>query len=95
MLTEETIQDKIEIVGDYKHIQVRTATVIKRDGVEISRSFSRHVVAPDISATDLANESTEVQGICATVHTQAVKDAYAAHLAAQAAEMAPADDGGE
>ena len=84
-LTEETIQDKIEIVGDYKHVQVRTATVIKRDGVEISRSFSRHVVAPNISASDLANESTEVQGICATVHTQAVKDAYAAHLTEQEA----------
>jgi hypothetical protein len=93
-LTEETIQDKIEIVGDYKHVQVRTATVIKRDDVEISRSFLRHVVAPDISATDLANESTEVQAICAAVHTQAVKDAYAAHLAAQAAEMAPAEEEG-
>ena len=83
MLTEETVQDKIEIVGDFKHIQVRTATVIKRDGVEISRSFSRHVVAPDISADDLANESTEVQAICAAVHTSAVKTAYTAHLAAQ------------
>ena len=82
-LTEETVQDKIEIVGVHKHIQVRTATVIKRDSVEISRSFSRHVVAPDISSTDLANESTEVQAICNAVHTQAVKDAYAAHLAAQ------------
>ena len=82
-LTEETVEDKIEIVGDFKHVQVRTATVIKRDGVEISRSFSRHVVAPDISSTDLANESSEVQAICAAVHTQAVKDAYAAHLAAQ------------
>ena len=82
-LSEETVQDKIEIVGDFKHVQVRTATVIKRDGVEISRSFSRHVVAPDISSTDLANESTEVQAICNAVHTQAVKDAYAAHLAAQ------------
>ena len=82
-LTEETVEDKIEIVGDYKHVQVRTATVIKRDGTEISRSFSRHVVAPDISSTDLANESTEVQAICAAVHTSAVKTAYAAHLAAQ------------
>ena len=91
-LTEETIQDKIEIVGEHKHVQVRTATVIKRDGVEISRSFHRHVVAPDISATDLANESTEVQGISAAVHTQAVKDAYAAHIAAQVAEMAPAEE---
>ena len=81
-LTEETVQDKIEIVGDFKHVQVRTATVIKRDGTEISRSFSRHVVAPDISADDLANESTEVQAICNVVHTQAVKDAYAAHVAA-------------
>ena len=81
-LTEETVQDKIEIVSEHKFIQVRTATVIKRDGTEISRSFSRHVVAPDISSTDLANESTEVQAICNVVHTQAVKDAYAAHLTA-------------
>ena len=80
-LTEETVQDKIEIVGDFKHVQVRTATVIKRDGVEISRSFSRHVVAPD--ASDITGESAEVQAICNVVHTQAVKDAYAAHLAAQ------------
>ena len=79
-LTEETLQDKIEIVGDYKHIQVRTATVIKRDDVEISRSFSRHVVSPN---DDITAESAEVQAICAAVHTQAVKDAYAAHVAAQ------------
>jgi len=79
-LTEETVQDKIEIVGDYKHIQVRTATVIKRDGDEISRAFSRHVVAPN---DDITGESTEVQAICAAVHTDAVKEAYAAHLAAQ------------
>ena len=79
-LTEETLQDKIEIVGDYKHIQVRTATVIKRDDVEISRSFSRHVVSPN---DDITGESTELQAICTAVHTQAVKDAYAAHIAAQ------------
>ena len=79
-LTEETIQDKIEIVGDFKHVQVRTATVIKRDGEEISRSFHRHVVAPDISADDLANESAEVQAICNAVHTDAIKAAYATHL---------------
>ena len=82
-LTEETVQDKIEIVGEHKFIQVRTATVIKRDDVEISRAFSRHVVAPD---ADITGESTEVQAICAVVHTQAVKDAYAAHITAQAAE---------
>ena len=80
MLTEETVQDKIEIVSEHKMIQVRTATVIKRDGVEISRSFSRHVVAPD---ADITGESAEVQAICNAVHTQAVKDAYAAHLEAQ------------
>jgi len=79
-LTEETVQDKIEIVSEHKFIQVRTATVIKRDGVEVSRSFSRHVVAPD---ADITGESAEVQAICAAVHTQAVKDAYAAHLASQ------------
>ena len=77
-LTEETVQDKIEIVGDFKHVQVRTATVIKRDGVEISRSFHRHVIAPD---ADITGESTEVQAICNTVHTDAIKAAYAAHLA--------------
>ena len=85
-LTEETVQDKIEVVGEFKHIQVRTATVIKRDGVEISRSFHRHVVAPDISADDLANESADVRGIAAQVHTQEVKDAYAAHLASMIPE---------
>ena len=79
-LTEETIQDKIEIVGDFKHVQVRTATVIKRDGVEISRSFHRHVVSPD---ADITGESAEVQAICTAVHTDAIKEAYAAHLAAQ------------
>ena len=80
-LTERTVEDKLEIVGDFKHIQVRTATVIERDGVEISRSFSRHVVGP---LDDVSGESTEVQAICNAVHTQAIKDAYAAHVAAQA-----------
>ena len=79
-LTEETVQDKIEVVGDYKIVQVRTATVIKRDGTEISRSFHRHTVAPNISADDLANESAEVQAICNAVHTDAIKTAYATHL---------------
>ena len=79
-LTEETVQDKIEVVGDYKHVHVRTATVIKRDGEEISRSFHRHVVAPN---DDITGESTEVQAICNAVHTDAVKAAYAAHLESQ------------
>lgn len=80
-LTEETIQDRIEIVGEFKHIQVRTATVIKRDGVEISRSFHRHVVAPD---SDTSGESADVKAIAAQVHTDAIKTAYAKHLAESA-----------
>ena len=79
-LTESTVEDKIEIVGDFKHIQVRTATIIERDGVEISRSFSRHVIAPD---ADITGESAEVQAIAAAVHTDEVEAAYAAHLASQ------------
>jgi len=79
-LTEETIQDKIEIVSEHKFVQVRTATVIKKDGTEISRGYHRHVVAPD---ADISGESTEVQAICNAVHTDAVKAAYAAHLASQ------------
>jgi len=74
-LTERTVEDKIEIVGDYKHVQVRTATIIERDGVEISRSFHRHALAPD---ADISGESAEVQAICNAVWTQEVKDAYAA-----------------
>ena len=89
-LTEETVQDKIEIVGDYKHIQVRTATVIKRDGTEISRGYHRHVLSPcsktdDTWAdTDISGESTEVQAICNAVWTDAVKTAYQQMIDAQA-----------
>jgi len=79
-LTERTVEDKIEIVGDYKHLQIRTATIIERDGVEISRSFHRHVVSP---LDDVTNESAEVQAIAAAVHTADIKAAYQAHLDAQ------------
>ncbi len=79
-LTEETVEDKIEIVSEHKFVQVRTATVIKKDGTEISRGYHRHVVAPD---ADISGESAEVQAICNAVHTDAVKAAYAAHLAEQ------------
>lgn len=76
-LTEEKVQDKIEVVGEFKMVQVRTATVIKRDGIEISRSFHRHIVAPD---ADTSGESDDVKAIAAQVHTDAIKTAYAAHL---------------
>jgi len=77
-LTERTEEDKIEIVGQYKHVQVRTATIIERDGVEISRSFHRHVVQP---GDDTTNESAEVQAICAAVHTADIIVAYQASQA--------------
>tara|TARA_R110002049_G_C8997147_1_gene549546 strand:- start:660 stop:905 length:246 start_codon:yes stop_codon:yes gene_type:complete len=77
-LTESTVEDKIEIVGEYKHVQVRTATIIKKDGAELTRSFSRHVIAPN---ANISSESTEVKAICNAVHTDAVKTAYAAYLA--------------
>ena len=80
-ITKEVVQDKIEVVGDFKHIQVRTATVIKEDGVEISRAFSRHTVSPN---SDSTNESADVKAMVAQFHTDAVKKAYADHLAEQA-----------
>ena len=80
-ITKELIQDKIEVVGDFKHIQVRTATVIKEDGKELSRSFHRHVVSPN---SDSTNESADVKAMVAQFHTDAVKKAYADHLAEQA-----------
>ena len=72
-ITKRTEQDKIEIVGTHKIIQVRTATIIEEDGTEISRSFHRHMVAP---GADVSGESAEVQAIVNTVHTDAVVSAY-------------------
>ena len=85
-ITKELVEDKIEIVGDYKTIQVRTATVIKEDGVELTRSFSRKVLSCVSSVqndddswthtdTDVSSESTEVQGIATAVWTTAIKNA--------------------
>ena len=88
-LTETTLDDKIEIVSEHKMIQVRTATVIKRDDVEISRAFSRHVLAPCAKTddtwadTDISGESTEVQAIATAVWTDAVKTAYQQMMDAQ------------
>ena len=88
-LTETQVQDKIEIVSEHKMIQIRTATVIKRDDVEISRSFHRHVVAPCAKTddtwadTDITGESTEVQAIANAVWTDAIKTAYQQMMDAQ------------
>ena len=84
-ITKETVEDKIEIVGEHKSIQVRTATVIKEDGVELTRSFSRKVLECVSSVkdgdtwthtdTNVLSESTEVQGIATAVWTTTVKNA--------------------
>jgi hypothetical protein len=74
MSLEKTIKiDQIEIVGDYKAIQVRTATVVTDDGVELSRSFHRHVLHPN---ADISGEDAEVQAVCNAVWTDEVKAAY-------------------
>ena len=81
-LTKVITQDKIEIVGDYKTVQVRTKTAVMEDGVELSSGFHRHVVS---AGDDYSAESAEVQAICTAVHTDAVVSAYAAHVAASSA----------
>ena len=81
MSLEKTIKiDQIEIVGDYKAVQVRTATVVTDDGVELSRSFHRHVLQPDAVIT---GEDAEVQAICNAVWTDEIKAAYQAYLDSQ------------
>ena len=78
MALEKVItEDKIEIVGDYKTVQIRTCTKVLEDGEELSSGFHRHVVT---AGQDYSNESTEVQAICAAVHTDAVIAAYQASL---------------
>jgi len=74
MAIEKTIeQDKIEIVGTYKAVQIRDATVITEDGKELNRSFHRYVLHPD---SDISGETAEVQAICNAVWTDAVKAAW-------------------
>ena len=88
-LTKTIEEDKIEIVGPYKHIQIRTATVVKEDGTELSRSFHRKVLDPgtldgsdNLVNRDTSSESSEVKGIATAVWTQTVKDAWKAKLIA-------------
>ena len=86
-LSESIEYDKIEIVGLYKAVQVRKATVIKKDGVELTRSFERYVLHPgtldgndNLVDTDISAEPAEVQAICNAVWTDAVKAAWKAKL---------------
>ena len=78
MALEKVIsEDKIEIIGPYKAVQIRTCTQVLEDGVELSSGYHRHVVT---AGQDYSNESAEVQAICAAVHTDAVITAYNASL---------------
>ena len=81
-ITKETQIGKIEVVGKYKSVQVRTDTVVMEDGEELSRKYHRHALSPDAVITD---EHTEVQAVCNAVWTQDVKDAYAIYKAEQEA----------
>ena len=88
-LTKTQAIDKIEIVTEYRHIQIRTATIIKEDGKELSRSFTRRVLhagtldgSNNLVDTDVSSESAEIQGIANTVWTTDVKNSYKAFLIA-------------
>ena len=88
-LSESIEYDKIEVVGQYKAVQVRKATVIKKDGVELTRSFERYVLqagtldsSDNLVDTDLSKEPTEVSAICNAAWTADVKAAWKAKLIA-------------
>ena len=88
-LTERSENDKIEVVNQYKTVQVRRADIVERDGVEIARTFHRHALVPgsvdeddNWTDTDISGEGADVQAICNAAWTQSVKDAYKAHLIA-------------
>jgi len=92
-LTERFENDKIEVVGTYKAVQVRRAEIIEKDGVEIARSFHRHALvcgslneSDELVDTDISGEDDDVQAICNAAWTQAVKDAYKVHLIANKPE---------
>ena len=93
MALEKVIsEDKIEIVGEFKAVQVRTKTAVMEDGAELSSGYSRHVVMPD---ADLSAESAEVQAICGVVHTAEVVAAYQASLPVEEEAEEVAEEGGE
>ena len=79
-ITKETQIAKIEVVGEYKAVQIATDTVIKEDGVELSRSRHRKVVHPD---QDISGESPDVQAVCNAVWTDDVKASWTAFQESQ------------
>ena len=93
-ITKEVKCDKIEVVGDYKAVQCRTATIIKEDGVELSRTFMRHVLHPSICITieagevshletDISSEPAETQAICNAVWTDEIRSAWKSYEESQ------------
>ena len=82
-LTKQISVDKIEIVGTHKLVQVRQATVILDDGVEVGRTNHRYVLNPN---SDITSEPSDVQAVCNAIHTQEVKDAYTAAIAQEEAD---------
>ena len=83
-LSKEVKYDKVEIVGDNKHVQCRQATIVSEDGKELTRSFHRHVLHPD---SDISGEPQEVQDVCNAVWSDEVKQSWSDFQDAQAAEM--------
>ena len=88
-LTETIEYDKIEVIGIYKHVQVRKANVIKKDGVELARSFHRYTLdvgtldtSNNLVDTDLSEQPAEVSTICNAVWTDEVKSLWKAKLIA-------------
>jgi hypothetical protein len=86
-LAESIEYDKIEVVGQYKAVQVRKATVITKDGNELTRSFERYVLTPgllndsdELVETDLSGEPAEVSAICTAAWTTTIKNAWKAKL---------------
>ena len=77
-ITKETQIGKIEVVGKYKSVQVRTDTVVMEDGTELSRSYHRHVLHPNVN---ISAENSEVQAVCNAVWTDQVKSDYETFLA--------------
>jgi len=89
-ITKETQIGKIEVVGKYKSVQVRTDTVVMEDGEELSRKYHRHTLScgtldadNNLVDTVLTEEHTDVQAVCNAVWTQSIKDAYRTFLIAQ------------
>ena len=83
-ITKETQIGKIEVVGKYKSVQVRTDTVVIEDGEELSRKYHRHALMPDAVITD---ENAEVQAVCNAVWTDQVKADYETFKASQEAAL--------